>query len=58
MNQIAKVKISIAKTYNICDLLRSLDNMLKNRLAVIKGAALFKMAGMKKVVKSNGVAKK
>jgi len=33
-------------------------NLLKNSLAVKKGAALFKMASVKKVVKSKGVAKK
>ena len=32
--------------------------LLKNSLAVKKGAALFKMASVKKVVKSEGVAKK
>jgi len=32
--------------------------LLKNSLAVKKGAALFKMASMKKVVKSKGAAKK
>ena len=34
------------------------DNLLKNSLTVKKGAALFKMASVKKVVKSKGVAKK
>ena len=33
-------------------------NLLKNSLAVKKGAALFKMASVKKVVKSKGAAKK
>ena len=32
--------------------------LLKNSLAVKKGAALFKMASVKKVVKSKGAAKK
>ena len=33
-------------------------DLLKNRLAVKKGAALFKMASVKKVVKSKGAAKR
>jgi len=33
-------------------------HLLKNSLAVKKGAALFKMASVKKVVKSKGAAKK
>jgi len=32
--------------------------LLKNNLAVKKGAAIFKMANVKKVVKLKGVAKK
>jgi len=51
------------KLNNNCRL--SIDNvlccyiyLLKNSVAVKKGAALFKMASVKKVVKSKGAAKK
>jgi len=40
------------------DIPEDIFNLLKNSLAVKKGTALFKMASVKKVVKSKGAAKK